>query len=70
VKIALILLFISAACSSSEERTRQAAEHRQSLVSLRATEVVRALQPQTSVGRLVYDQPVDLAGDSTLQNRR
>ena len=60
----LLLLLVATACSSREERARQAADFRQRRDSLLTTEVVRALQPHTAVGRLIYDRPVDLSRDS------
>lgn len=66
----LLLVLIATACSSREERAQQAAEFRQARDSLLTTEVVRALQPHTSVGRLIYDLPTELARDSVRVNRR
>lgn len=65
----LLLLLIATACSSREERARQAVEFRQARDSLLTTEVVRALQPHTSVGRLIYDSPTGLARDSMRVDR-
>jgi uncharacterized lipoprotein len=69
VKRMLLLIAVVAACSSREERTRQAAEFRQSRDSLLSAEVVKALQPPASVGRLIYDPPADLSYDSLLVKR-
>jgi uncharacterized lipoprotein len=65
----LLLIAVVAACSSREERTRQAAEFRQSRDSLLSAEVVKALQPPASVSRIIYDPPADLSYDSLLVKR-
>lgn len=64
-----ILLIVVATACSSDERTRQAAEFRQGRDSLHAAEVVKALQPPASVGRLIYERPADLSYD-TLRVKR
>jgi hypothetical protein len=69
VKRELLLIVVVAACSSREERTRQAAEFRQARDSLLSTEVVKALQPPATVGRLIYEMPADLSYDSLLVKR-
>ena len=56
----------TAACSSREERAREAAEFRESRDALLTTDVVRSLQPTTVAGRLIYDPPVKLARDSVV----
>lgn len=65
---ALLLIIIAAACSS-DERARQAAEFRQGRDSLLSADVVKALQPPASVGRLIYERPADLSYDSLLVKR-
>jgi uncharacterized lipoprotein len=65
----LLLIAVVAACSSREERARQAAEFRQARDSLLSAEVVKALQPPASVGRLIYEPPADLSYD-TLRVKR
>jgi hypothetical protein len=69
VKRVLLLTGLVAACSSREERTRQAAEFRQARDSLLSADVVKALQPPASVGRLIYETPADLSYDSLLVKR-
>ena len=66
---ALSLVLVIVACSSQEERTRQAAEFRQARDSLLSAEVVNALQPPAAVGRLIYERPSDLSYDSLLVKR-
>lgn len=61
---ALLVVLVIAACSSTEERARQASVLRQARDSLMTAEVVRALQPITVSGRLIYDPPVRLSLDS------
>jgi hypothetical protein len=61
---ATLFLLLAVACSSREERTRQAAELRQSRDSLLTADVVKALQPPASAGRLIYERPADLSYDS------
>lgn len=65
----MLFLFIASACSSREERARQAAEFRQARDSLLSAEVVKALQPSASVGRLIYERPADLSYDSLVVKR-
>ena len=65
----VLVILIAPACSSREERARQAAEFRQARDSLLSTEVVKALQPPASVGRLIYERPTDLSYDSLLVKR-
>jgi hypothetical protein len=65
----LLLIAVVAACSSREERARQAAEFRQARDSLLSAEVVKALQPPASVGRLIYEPPADLSYDTLLVKR-
>lgn len=60
----LLFFLIASACSSREERSRQAAEFRQARDSLLSAEVVRALKPPAAVGRLIYERPADLSYDS------
>jgi len=67
-RLLLFILFASA-CSSREERARQAAAFRQSRDSLLSAEVVKALQPPASVGRLIYERPADLSYDSLVVKR-
>jgi hypothetical protein len=69
VKRVLLLIAIAVACSSPADRDRQAAAFRQARDSLLMAEVVRALQPPASVGRLIYERPADLSYDSLLVNR-
>ena len=64
MKRALALLVALVACTSKSERVREATEFKQSRDSLLTTEVVTALQPPASVGRIIYDHPVDLSYDS------
>ena len=64
-----VFILVAAACSSSEESARQAAEFRQARDSLLSTEVVKSLQPPASVGRLIYERPADLSYDSLLVKR-
>lgn len=61
---ALLLLVVAVACSSKEERARQAADFRQSRDALLSAEVVKAAQSSASVGRLIYERPADLSYDS------
>ena len=65
----LLFLLIATACSFGEERARQAAEFRQARDSLLSAEVVKALQPPASVGRLIYERPADLSYDSLVVKR-
>ena len=65
---ALLFIIVAAACSG-DARTRQAAEFRQGRDSLRSTDVVKALQPPATVGRLIYERPADLSYDSLLVKR-
>ena len=65
---ALLFIVVVVACSS-DDRARQAAEFRQARDSLLSAEVVKALQPPASVGRLVYERPADLSYDSLLVKR-
>ena len=65
----LVFILVAAACSSSEERARQAAQFRQGRDSLLSADVVKALQPPASVGRLIYERPADLSYDSLLVKR-
>ena len=60
----LLVLVVVVACTSSEERSRQAAEVRQSRDSLLTTKVVQSLKTPTSTGRLIYERPTDLSSDS------
>ena len=69
MKRMLLLIAVVAACSSREERARQAAEFRQARDSLLSAEVVKALQPPASVGRLIYEPPADLSYDTLLVKR-
>lgn len=64
-----LLIAVAAACSSREERARQAAEFRQARDSLLSAEVVKALQPPASGERLIYERPADLSYDSLLVKR-
>ena len=66
---ALVFILFVAACSSREERARQAAEFRQSRDSLLSAEVVKLLQPPASIDRIIYDRPADLSYDSLLVKR-
>lgn len=59
-----IVVLIALACSSAEERARQAAEWKQLRDSLLSAEVVTSLQSPASVGHLIYDRPADLSYDS------
>ena len=65
----LVVALIALACSSREERARQAAEFRQSRDSLLSTEVVKSLQTPETVGRLIYELPADLSYDSLIVKR-
>jgi hypothetical protein len=69
MKQSLVVLLVAGACSSSEDRDRQAAEFRQARDSLLSAEVVKALQPPASVGRLIYERPPALSYDSLLVKR-
>jgi hypothetical protein len=69
MKRVLLLIAVAAACSSREERARQAAAFRHSRDSLLSAEVVKALQPPASTGRLIYERPADLSYDSLLVKR-
>jgi len=69
VKRMLLVVAVVTACTSREERARQAAEFRQARDSLLSAEVVKALQPPASVGRLIYETPADLSYDSLLVKR-
>jgi hypothetical protein len=69
VRGALIFAALALACSSKEERARQAADFRQARDSLLSAEVVKSLQSPASPGRLIYDRPVDLSYDSLLVKR-
>ena len=64
----MLFIVVAAACSG-EERTRQAVEFRQARDSLLSAEVVKALRPPASVGRLIYERPADLSYDSLLVKR-
>ena len=59
-----VLLLLALACTSKEERARQAAQHKQGRDSLMSAEIVKSLQPPAAVGRLIYDGPADLSYDS------
>ena len=59
-----VLLLILVACSSKEERARQAAEFKQAREALLSADVVTSLQPPAPVGRLIYEPPADLSYDS------
>lgn len=65
----LVFILVVTACSSSEERARQAEEFKQGRDSLLSAEVVKALQPPATVGRLIYERPADLSYDSLLVKR-
>ena len=65
----LVFILVAAGCSSSEERARQAEEFKQGRDSLLSADVVKALQPPASVGRLIYERPADLSYDSLLVKR-
>ena len=69
MKSALLLIALATACSSRDEHARQAAEFKQARDSLLSAEVVKALQPPASVGRLIYERPADLSYDSMLVKR-
>lgn len=69
MKRMLLLIAVAAACSSGEERARQATAFRQARDSLLSAEVVRALQSPATVGRLIYERPADLSYDSLLVKR-
>jgi hypothetical protein len=69
VKRMLLLIAVVAACSSREERARRATAFRQARDSLLSAEVVKALQPPASAGRLIYERPADLSYDSLLVKR-
>lgn len=60
----LLLALFAMACSSGEERARQAADVRQARDSLLSADVVKSLQTPPSVGRLIYERPADLSYDS------
>ena len=61
---ALLIVLFALACSSKEERARQAADFRQARDSLLSAEVVKSLESPESVGRLIYERPADLSYDS------
>ena len=65
----LLVLLVVMACATSEERSRQAAQLRQSRDSLLTTEVVQSSKSPTSTGRLIYERPTDLSYDSLLVKR-
>ena len=65
----LLLVLAAAACSSADERARQAAEFRAAREAIRSTEVVKALESPASTGRLIYERPADLSYDSLLVKR-
>jgi hypothetical protein len=69
VNRALLLIATAAACSSAEERSRQAAEFREARDAVKSAEVVKALQSPVSAGRLIYERPADLSYDSLLVKR-
>jgi len=69
VNRALLLIVTAAACSSVEERSRQAAEFREARDAVKSDEVVKALQSPVSAGRLIYEHPADLSYDSLLVKR-
>lgn len=58
------LVLLALACTSGEERARQAARFEQGRDSLMSAEVVKSLQTPPTVGRLIYDTPADLSYDS------
>ena len=61
MKWCVALVLIVAACSPSES---ERARHRQARDSLLTTDVVKSLVTPTSIGRLIYDPPVNLSHDS------
>lgn len=69
MKRMLLLITMAVACSSREDRDRQAVAFRQARDSLLSAEVVKALQPPAFVGRLIYERPPDLSYDSLLVKR-
>ena len=64
MKLRLLLALSALACSSGEERARQAADFRQARDSLLSADVVKSLQSPPSVGRLIYERAADLSYDS------
>ena len=64
MKLSLLLVLFALACSSKEQRARQAEDFRQVRDSLLSAEVVKSLQSPASVGRLIYERPTDLSYDS------
>ena len=64
MKRSLLLVLFTLACSSKEERARQAADFSRARDSVLSAEVVTSLQTPTSVGRLIYERPADLSYDS------
>lgn len=64
MKRSFVLLVALGACTSKSDHAREAVEFKQSRDSLLTTEVVRALQPAGSVGRVIYDHPAALSYDS------
>jgi hypothetical protein len=69
LKRAIVCILVATACSSREERARQAAEFRQARDSLRSAAVVTALMPPAASTRLIYERPADLSYDSLLVKR-
>ena len=57
----VMLVALIAACGGD---TRQAAEVRESRDSVLAGDVVKALATPVAAGRIIYDHPTDLSGDS------
>lgn len=62
----LLAVVFVAACG---DRTREAAEARQSRDSVLSGEVIKALAAPYAPGRLIYDVPVVLSYDSLLVKR-
>ena len=64
MRLSFLFALFALACSSKDERARQAADFRMARDSLLSAEVVKSLQSPPSVGRLIYERPADLSYDS------